>query len=150
MKKLNLTYIVVFFISKIVASIKLEGQPSHARRRFLRTLKPFVQDLEAEQDELRKKLADKNDKGEVKIDNGSYVFTAHNRKQFNKGWDALNETVVTLDVSQSNEPDVLAVQKVLVDEADKFEKEQTGGTDADAFEYIASLREAAEALTLKD
>lgn len=140
MKTITLTNLQALLAQKSIESIKLDGQKSFARRRFLREIKFIVSDLEAERKELLTKYAEK--KGdELKIDNKQYVFTAKNRKQYDREFDKLNEFEASIDVTDSNSKDIATVAEILGEEIVKIEKENADGTNADTYEYITYLKE---------
>lgn len=137
---LKLSNLQIFIASKALEKLKLTGQPSFARRRFLRDLKFYIGDVEAERKELLHKYVEK--KGdELKLDGNEYVFTAYNRKQYNKEFDKLNDIEVEIDITDANAKDFITVSQVLLDEANRLEKENAEGVDADTFDYIEYLKE---------
>lgn len=136
----------VGFISSVLGSLKLEGQKSFARRRFLRDLRQFKSDLEAEQNELRQKFVEKDKEGKLRIDGQEYVFTARNRKEFDRKWNELNEATFNIEVTAGNEKDIADIKEVLIAEIKRFEDLKKDSFSADDFEYLSSLKEFTELL----
>lgn len=137
------------FIYTYLSSLSLDVKLSSARRRFVRDIKVFLQDLEEEQKALREKYADKDEKGDPVIKDNQYVVKNENVKKLRTDMETLMKEENTLEVSQANEKDIKAMKKLLEDEATKFEKEKKGKFSADDFELLETLREFAILLEAK-
>jgi hypothetical protein len=145
MKTITLSNIQIYIAFKALEKITLSGQPSFARRRFLRSISPFVTDLEAERKDLLHKYAQKNG-DELKVDGNEYVFTAKNRKQYNREFEVLNSLHCNFDVSESDADDVKSISGILSDEATRLEELSKDGMNADTFDYVQYLKEISSLL----
>lgn len=142
-KKIEVKNIFLPFIFRTLTGMQLEGAQSAARRRFNRAVRPFLVELEAEQDELQRKLCDKDDKGEPKVFNDSFVFTAKNRKEFEKKGQELSEQTIIIDVLPSNEKDIATVAEIFAAEAKKLTKDKYTATE---YDFVETLNEVVEVL----
>ncbi len=129
-------------IVAVLSSLPLEGQPSHARRRFLRLLKPYSQDVNEATSEIREKLADKGKDGKPSIVANKYSFSPENKKKMMKEIEAIGELEIEIDLGKSNKEDVADMKKVLTDHLKIKEAENNKTYTADAFDYIESLRDS--------
>ena len=147
-KVIEISNVYLNFIIKVLSSFTVEDKVSSARRRFLRMLKPFQSDLEAEQKDLQKDYVEKDAQGALKVSNDEYMFKNSTvRKEFNKKWNALNEQSFKIDVTEANEQDIKTIATVIDTEIEKFKKAHTkanetnptyNGVDGD---FIESLQE---------
>lgn len=150
MKTIKLSNLQVYFASKALEQLTLDVKQSSARRRFLRSIQPFVADLEAERDDTLQKFAEKDNEGKLKTDNNKYVFKAEARKQYNKVWSELNDIIITIEVNDSNRADLNAVAEIFQTEATRIETEKKNEFGADTFDYVELLKEVANSLKTND
>jgi hypothetical protein len=139
----------VTFVSQVISSLQIEGQKSYARRRFLRTIKPFMSDLEAEQKELQLKYCEKTG-DEPKVVEGQYVFKPKNRKEFGIKWEELNTIMVKIDVTTANEADIISVSQIITDEITRYEAEKKDKYTASEYDYVEVLKECVASLVAKE
>jgi hypothetical protein len=139
----------MYFIQRTIAGLQIEGQRSYARRRFLRELKPFMLDLEAEQKELKLKYCEKD--GEVpKEKDGNFIFKPQKEKELEAKWADLNDVVVKIDVTPANEADITTVSGILSDEVARYEAEKKDKYTASEYDYVEVLKECIASLVAKE
>jgi len=148
MQIIKLTNLYISAIPDIISAWELDHKPASARRRFLRMVKPFATDLEQARVELQRQYATKDDKGNMKIDNRNMiVYTPENQKLLNKKWETLNAEEITIDVTPSNEADIITMKQVICDEQKRFIEEKKNSFTAGDFDYSATLEEIAVMIT---
>lgn len=134
-------------IPVIIGTLVLEEKQSSGRRRFLRDLKPFIQDLDEARKEIQEKYAIKTDDGNIKLKENVVQYSPENRKKSNDAWNKLNEEFITIDVTAANEKDLLTVKDILKAEQKRFIEEKKNKFNADDFEYSSLLEEITIAIT---
>lgn len=147
-KIIKISNLYIANVAGIMGGWELDAPHAASRRRFIRTLKPFIADLEIAQNELREKYGTKNEKGDLKVnDKGIISFTPENRKLFNKDWEALHDELISIDVTPANEIDLERVKKTICEQQVKFIEEKKNAFDEQAFEYSSVLEEIAKFIT---
>jgi hypothetical protein len=120
----------------IVKNEELDIKKSSARRRFLRVLNPFVEDYNAEVNDINIKYSLKKDDKPV-IVNEVYQFDAKGKKDRRKVVDTLSEQEVEINM-ESNKADITVMKSVLNDVIKKITKDKMVEGD---YEILATLEE---------
>ena len=120
----------------IVKNEELDIKKSSARRRFLRVLNPFVEDYNAEVNDINIKYSLKKDDKPV-IVNEVYQFDAKGKKDRRKVVDTLSEQEVEINM-ESNKADITVMKSVLNDVIKKITKDKMVEGD---YEIWATLEE---------
>jgi hypothetical protein len=120
----------------IVKNEELDIKKSSARRRFLRVLSPFVEDYNAEVNDINIKYSLKKDDKPV-IVNEVYQFDAKGKKDRRKVIDALSEQEVEINM-ESNKADITVMKSVINDVIKKMTKDKMVEGD---YEILATLEE---------
>jgi hypothetical protein len=123
-------------LSGIIKSQELDIKKSSARRRFLRVLNPFVEDYNAEVNDINIKYSLKKDDKPV-IVNEVYQFDAKGKKDRRKVIDALSEQEVEINM-ESNKADITVMKSVINDVIKKMTKDKMVEGD---YEILATLEE---------
>ena len=131
----------------LIGKLKIDEKQSSARRRFLRDLRAFQSDLDDARKELQMKYGTKDDKGELKTNADNTVKYAPDKaKALEKEWNALNDEVITIDVTPANDRDIAVMTAIIANEQKRFILDKKNTFTADDFEYTATLEELAEML----
>jgi hypothetical protein len=120
----------------IVKNEELDIKKSSARRRFLRVLSPFVEDYNAEVNDINIKYSLKKDDKPV-IVNEAYQFDAKGKKDRRKVVDTLSEQEVEINM-ESNKADITVMKSVINDVIKKMTKDKMVEGD---YEILATLEE---------
>jgi hypothetical protein len=120
----------------IVKNEELDIKKSSARRRFLRVLNPFVEDYNAEVNDINIKYSLKKDDKPV-IVNEAYQFDAKGKKDRRKVVDTLSEQEVEINM-ESNKADITVMKSVINDVIKKMTKDKMVEGD---YEILATLEE---------
>ena len=147
MLKITLTNREVNLLNIFLRDLKLEDKEAFARRRFIRQINGFVQDLEDERMILNEKFATKKDGKPVLNENkDGYEYTTENKKLLNKEWDKLNELTFNMEVSDANEPDVMMIVNVVTRETNKIVEKNEKKMDYLTHDLVATMQEIVEKL----
>ena len=148
MKTIAIKNVYLDFTINTLFKLQLEEKEASARRRFLKILKPLQETLDAYKQELRLKLCEKNEKGDLKIQNGEYIFkNIAIRQSFLQEWEKLNEEPFAIAVNEYNSKDIAMVKKILQNEVDSY-KVAHKKLNADEYDYLASIEEVIEFLKI--
>jgi len=130
-------------ITQVLTPLMLDIQKSSARRRFLRLLNGYLEDLKIEQEYLRKEFGEKNPDGSVKTIENIVQFTKENRLAFNKKAKELDNLEIPIDFT-GHEQDIETIKSILSDLI-KTEEERTE-FDHNNFDNLEVLKELKEQL----
>jgi len=141
----------VTFANAVLKNIKLEVTQSAGRRRFLRDLRPFHDDIVEAQTEIQQQYADKDKNGEVKADpvTGLIKFSGENKKKSEAEWRKLEEGEIFFEVSEKNERDVNTVIDILTAHRDEYLEKNEKELNAEQYEYFEELENLIETLKNK-
>ena len=123
-------------LSGIIKSQELDIKKSSARRRFLRVLNPFVEDYNAEVNDINIKYSLKKDDKPV-IVNETYQFDAKGKKDRRKVVDTLSEQEIEINM-ESNKADITVMKSVISDVIKTITKDKMVEGD---YEILATLEE---------
>ena len=139
----------VVLLNGILTSLSLDITESSARRRFLREIKDFVEDVKETQTEIQAKYSEKDETGAPKSINNTIQFNKEGKKKANSEWNKLNEEEVTIDVDKGDEKDIQTVSAIIRKHLSEFEKEAKGSFTANSFDYHEDLSGILGALASK-
>ena len=129
----------------ILSILELDLVDSLARRGFIRILKPYVDDINAEISGLRKKYAEKAPDGSMKKQGDQIEFNPENRKLLNKDWDKLMDLNIEIDWS-GEEKDKETCRGLIQKEIDNFKKLKNGKFNDNDFAILTDMEETCGAL----
>lgn len=151
MKHFKITNLMLSLLPDLLGVLTLDDKKSCARRRFFRNLNPHIEDFKQARADLQEKYGKKDGSGNFVTDKqGVIQYTPENKVLINKSWAELNDTVVTIDVLPSNEPDMLTMKQIILDEQKRFIEEKKNEFTHMDYDYSATLEEIAQAITLID
>jgi hypothetical protein len=150
MRSVKLTNLALVIIYKLSETLTLEDQGSMARRRFLRMLKPYIDDLNLEQNDIIRRYVDKEENGEPKQSkNKEYLFeNKEKNKLYLEAWDKLNKMQFKIDVMDYNRQDIIDMAKYLTEKITETEKKNDGKYLALTYDSIQDAKEAVEMLNI--
>lgn len=141
MKQIKIQNLYLEVITEILSSSMLDEVKSISRRRFIRSIKEYVEDIKLSKKSIAEKYAKKDDKGEYIIVQNNYQFLPEILKIFTKKIGEVNNEYTTLDLTLSSEKDLSVVQEIIKDEATKFIDANKNEFNAEGYDYVATLQE---------
>lgn len=129
----------------IDATVKLELDipQASARRRVLRALGDFNDDIEILRNELLEKYADKENGQPKKRPNGTYVIPTEGLKKLRKDFQKVLDEVIEIKVDETNKKDWSTMKKILEAEITKNTKDKL---NAERFDFVENLKEIVEVI----
>ena len=135
------------FIVNSLSALKLDEKESSARRRFIRDLSPIRIANEVDQKELRGRLCEKDEKGNLKVVDNEYCFkNVIIRKSFEEEWEKLNVATFELQ-TDGREKDIETIKKIINDEINKYKTAHKNFSDSE-YDYVSSLQEFVDLLKI--
>ena len=135
----------IIVIQNILSPLQLDIEKSSARRRFLRVLKPFIEDINAEVNDLRKKYADKNPDGSLKLTKDRMNFTKENQKKLGDEFGKLDDLDIEVKFT-GNEKDAKVCAGIIEEEIKKAKDKYKDKFTAEDFEFLEMMNEALASL----
>lgn len=116
--------------------LQLDLEKSSARRRFLRHIKGFKEDIELEGEEIRKEFSEKDEKGAIKVINNLIQYSKENRKKADAKFEELNNLEIPIDWT-GEEKDKETIIEILEENITELKKVETFNDDS--FQYVENL-----------
>lgn len=147
MKVLKISNLTLSDLDSKIAPLELDYKQASARRRILRSIKPFIQDIGDFRTELQKKYADKDKDGVVIVESdGQVKATEENLKLMQIDWENMLNEKIVISLTPDNERDWETIKTIVIEEQVKFiEKNKNVFNDAN-YIYAEALEEIVKAL----
>lgn len=124
-----------------IAGVELDPVQSSARRRIIRVLRDYDEDVEAIRMELIGKLADKKGEAYEHDANGNFKFTKANSIKFRNEFKKVLDEKIDIKIDATNKKDWETLKDILGDIKKKHTKEKMR---ADTFDLVETLGEIIE------
>jgi hypothetical protein len=131
----------IIIISRTLNPLPLDMKQSSARRRFMRILKPFLEDIDLEGDELKKKFAEKEADGSIKSIAGKIQYTPANRKLVDVEFEKLESLEINVDFA-GHEEDKKVCLDIIDAEIKRIEDATGGKVSSEIFDQLEIMKES--------
>lgn len=133
----------------LLSTFLLDENKSSARRRFVKLISPFVDDLSEVRKTIAEKYASKDEKNEFIIKDNNYQFSFENKKLFKVDITKLNEEYQDINLLPAQANDLIVITSFIKEESVKFIENNRAGFTSENYDYVATLMELSEILTPK-
>ena len=134
-------------ISILIKNVELDDKKSCSRRRFLRSIKPIIEEFDLAKQALQIKYGSKKEDGELVVKNGQVEFLPEKKREFEVAFTALSSDENIIDVTPANEADIETIITILKDLTAEFIQTNKEKFTAENYDYLCAVEESVVALT---